>query len=535
MSQDIYQQRYLSEKKVREELELLLEAKTLELETLKNNLNNTIKTKTKEALSSSNLAKTQFLANMSHEIRTPLTAIIGFAQILRHEKPSPSEQDKYLDIITTNGRHLTNLVAEILDLAQIDSQNLTLKNKRFNLVQLLTELQAVHFVAAQSKSLSLDFDVAQGIPEWIVSDPDRLKQVLHNLLSNAIKFTDHGGITFQVCANWQSYTLTFVVTDTGTGISAEQQEHIFDSFKQADSSVTRKNGGTGLGLSIAKSIVKLMGGQLNVESVPNQGSQFTATIKSNKMEGRAHLLPLFPNPMSASEFIQAPALSGEVLLVEDVPVNQQLISHHIKQTGANVVLAENGLQGIEMAMSKEFCVVLMDIQMPVLDGKEALKGLLQLGYSRPIYALTANVMQEDKDEYKQLGFNGVLHKPLELNHLFEVLSQHLPPSNEVAEHPAELALNKTINDIIKPKFLSSLQDHNPQLKLFNEQQEYARIADILHIIKGNAGTFGYDILTETADLALTLIRSNNAQDASIPVQSVITQIDTILQNETIRG
>ncbi|WP_158972415.1 ATP-binding protein [Paraglaciecola sp. L3A3] len=550
MGQNIDEKTYLIEKTARESAEKILAEKSLELnlknielESLKNNFENLVELKTKEAVKASELAnqanqaKSQFLANMSHEIRTPLTAIIGYAEILRRENPEQVLMDKYLDTIINNGCHLTDLLGEILDLSKIETQNLRLEKKRFNLVNLITELKDIHSVTAQSKSLTLSFDIDEGIPEWIVTDPTRLKQVLHNLLSNAIKFTAKGKVSFKASTNWKDNTLVFIVTDTGEGISLEQQQHIFDSFKQADASITRKYGGTGLGLSIAKSIVGLMGGQLSVESEVNKGSQFTASIKSEGIAGKTTVLPASHSQMSTSEPLFVPQLQGNVLLVEDIFINQQLITHHLELAGATVTIAENGMQAIEKAMAEEFCLVLMDIQMPVLDGKEALKGLLQLGYSKPVYSLTANMMHDDIEEYKRLGFTGTLAKPLEVAKLYEVLSKYLKSvaKKEMPEDMLTVDSSNTINDIIKPKFLLALAGQYEQLNDFYEQNEYAKIGNILHIIKGSAGSFGYNRLTEVANQVLVLIRTDKISEASKQMKNVMIQIEKILFSEKKRG
>jgi signal transduction histidine kinase/CheY-like chemotaxis protein len=545
MSDNVFEKRYFREKQARQTAEQLLEEKSREiyernkeLESLKIHLEDLVELRTKEAVKATekanqaNLAKSQFLANMSHEIRTPLTAIIGYAELLLRDKPDPEKTDSHLGTIIDNGRHLTDLLSEILDLSKIETHNLIIEHYRFNLPHLIVQLKELHQVHANFKNLSLTFEIIGGIPQWIVSDPTRIKQVLHNLLSNAIKFTCSGEISFRVKTEWEDNRIIFTVKDSGEGISLEHQESIFDSFKQADASITRKYGGTGLGLSIAKDITELMGGKLTVSSALNIGSEFTASIVAHQLEGSCSDLTLANSPENNTNQAHIPNLSGAILLVEDTYTNQQLIRSQLEVTGAQVTLAENGLQAIEMALSAEFDLILMDIQMPILDGKEALKGLLQLGYNKPVYALTANVMRSDTAEYMQLGFEGTLTKPLNLSKLYKVLKTHLNHSSASKQMQSTLksSLNTKINEL-KPVFISTLVIQYQQMKLLIEINNFADLVKILHVIKGSAGNFGYDSLTDLANIALTSIRSKQFDDVAVLIDNVMVLIEQILKSE----
>ena len=262
-----------------------------------------------------------------------------------------------------------------------------------------------------------------------MADPTRLKQVIHNLLSNAIKFTKTGSISLHVKFTSSISTLQIVVIDSGEGIASDKQALIFEYFRQADSSITRNFGGTGLGLFIIQSLVELMGGAVELQSTLGKGSKFSVTIVCQKYEGECQ--SILNRDIIVAKPLLIPVLVGNILLVGDTEVNQQLITLNLEQTGANVDLAPNGLEGLQKALSVQYDLVLMDIQMPVMDGKEAMKSLLQLGVSSPAYALTANIMPSDIQEYAAIGFTGTLSKPIVLDKLYAVLRQHLSVRNDI--------------------------------------------------------------------------------------------------------
>ncbi|WP_412971279.1 ATP-binding protein [Glaciecola sp. MF2-115] len=542
MTDNIFEKKYLREKQARRSAERYLEEKSLELyqrnlelEFLKENLEEQVEARTKEARAATetanlaNQAKSQFLANMSHEIRTPLTAIIGFAELVLRENLT-EETKKHLTTIINNGRHLTELLGEILDIGKIEAQNLVLEERRFDLSLLLAEQRNLHLESANSKSLELNIDVSSGMPQWIVGDPTRIRQILQNLLSNAIKFTSEGKVDFSIKTHWQTSEIEFKVTDTGMGISDEQQKRIFDNFKQADDSINRKFGGTGLGLGIAKNLCKLMGGQLSVVSQLDQGSTFTVRITCSEMKGILHQLPN-KTALQQAYIKPIPKLHGRILLAEDTQVNQELITYHVEMTGAELVLAENGQQAIQKAISEEFDLVLLDIQMPVLDGKEVIKALKQIGYRKPIYALTANVMQSDVTEYRALGFEETLAKPLDLAKFFEVLQKHLPEAgNQNLESEAERAYEERLKEL-KPMFIASLVQHLNEINNAISNNDMLKVGNILHVVKGIGGSFGNDRLSDLANEVMVKIRLNQYETAKPMLEELLINIENIIKQE----
>jgi signal transduction histidine kinase/CheY-like chemotaxis protein len=517
MNEEIFKKRYQRELQARRAAEVILEQKSLELfqrnqelEDFKENLEKQIIERTREAekakteASAANQAKSEFLANMSHAIRTPLTAIIGFAEVLLQHRLSREESAQYLTTIINGGRHLTTLLSEILDISKIENQKLELEAIRFNLPNLLHDIEQIYLFNCKKEQLDFALVMNSVIPEWIVADPTRLKQVIHNLLSNAIKFTKTGSISLHVKFIVSTNTLQIEVIDTGEGIASDKQALIFEYFRQADSSITRNFGGTGLGLFITKSMVELMGGVVELESTLGKGSRFCVTIVCQKYDGVCD--SIFNRDIIAPKPLVTPSLVGNILLVEDTEVNQQLITFNLMQTGAQVDLAVNGLEGLQKALVVQYDLVLMDIQMPVMDGKEAMKSMLQLGVNTPVYALTANVMPSDIKEYAAIGFTGALSKPLELENLYSVLSQHLSVCDNKNKNESQGTELFIPDPKLRSLFYTELAMQHTEITENIYNLDYDKLIKAVHIIKGSAGSFGYDDLTYLAADSLQLLR-----------------------------
>ena len=393
-----------------------------------------------EKAQEANRAKTSFLANMSHEIRTPLGAMIGFAELIK-EAPSLQKdtvQLQSVDTIIRNGRQLLRIVDEILDISKVESERLSIENIRFSLVQLVNEVITLLSFQAKEKGLNFNFKSAENLPEFVVSDPTRMRQILINVIGNAIKFTEKGSVDISLSAqpssdSPQKTKLIFSVTDSGVGISPNQAKILFQAFTQGDSSMTRKFGGTGLGLFISRKLAQALGGNLVLEkSELGHGSNFVISVEV----ATADAIEVIEKPKSVATPPIATSRTHElrVLLVEDAPDNRALVGRFINLMGFQCDFAEDGFQGVEKALKGSYDVVLMDIQMPGMDGFEALQKLRANHYHGPVVALTAHAMKGDRERCLESGFDDYLMKPIHRNQLQEVLS-HYAQEKRPSLHP----------------------------------------------------------------------------------------------------
>ena len=444
------------------ELESRVAERTVELKVANQQLEAAIDQTRQLALDAeqANKAKGEFLANMSHEIRTPMTAILGFTNMLFEEgdlAKAPPERIKAIETIRRNGQYLLDLINDILDLSKIEAGKLEVERVRCSPTTLLENVKSLMAVRAEAKQLSLEVEYTGRMPETIQTDPTRLRQVLINLIANAIKFTDRGGVRVAVCLEdpaSREPKVQFRVIDTGIGMTAEQIAGLFRPFAQGDASTTRKFGGTGLGLAISKRLAELLGGEISVESQAGAGSEFCLTIRTGPLDGASMIEQPAEYAAVATEKPETDAATGSndrldcrILLAEDGPDNQRLIAYVLRKAGAEVTVVENGKLAVDVALAAihgrresdppgPFDVILMDMQMPVMDGYEAAGLLRQRGYTGSIIALTAHAMVGDREKCIVAGCDDYVSKPVSPRGLVRMISAVVTEREERVSAPA---------------------------------------------------------------------------------------------------
>jgi PAS domain S-box-containing protein len=475
-----------------------------------------------------NRAKSEFLANMSHEIRTPMTAILGYTDLLLDEMRPEARASEWLSIVRRNGNHLLGIINDILDLSKIEAGKMTVERIDCSPCGLVADVASLMRARAMEKKLAFACEFVGRIPETIATDPTRLRQILMNLVSNAIKFTQHGGVhvvtrMLRTASDGETAILAFDVIDSGVGLTAEQQERLFEAFTQADTSHTRRFGGTGLGLAISRRLAQMLGGDITVQSLSGQGSTFTVTVDVGTLAGvrminrpREAMVPtLAEGTPLADTGAPLATLRGRILLAEDGPDNQQMISLILRKAGATVTVAENGQVAVAEAMralraGEPFDLIFMDMQMPELDGYRATRELRGRDYRLPIVALTAHAMASDRTRCLEAGCDEYATKPVDRRKLLALAARflggrpgsaagdddavasltHPPLYSELTDDPDLLvAVTSFIN--VLPKRLNAIHEALAQSDL----EGVARLA---HQLKGSAGTFGFMPVTHAA-------------------------------------
>jgi len=375
-------------------------------------------------------SKSEFLANMSHEIRTPMTAILGFSEMLSDDSASEREKEKAVGTIQRNGEHLLMIINDILDISKIEAGKIELEQTTFSTKQLLEDTVGLMKHKAEGKGLELISQIDSDAPDHLLGDPTRIRQILVNLIGNSIKFTHRGSVTVHLAAkpvpdDESQFQVRFSVTDTGIGISSENIKSIFKPFSQADTSTTRKFGGTGLGLSISQRLSQMMGGDLSATSQLGVGTTFVAEFVLRQAESVQQQQETNIEKTKASELVSS-AQQARILVVDDSPDNRKLLGFLLKKNGYPCDYAVDGREAVESVLDawkqdKPYAIVLMDMQMPILDGYSATTELREAGYQFPILALTAHAMSHDREKCINAGCDDFLTKPIDRKALTESL------------------------------------------------------------------------------------------------------------------
>ncbi|MCI0505299.1 MAG: ATP-binding protein [Gammaproteobacteria bacterium] len=469
----------------------------------------------KVAESASN-AKSAFLANMSHEIRTPLTAILGFSEMLKEDDIAKTEIHQYVESIIRAGNHLQQIINDILDMSKIEAGQLVIENNDVDLFEVLKDCGYLMRPYAEEKQLKFRIKHKFPLPSVIITDAKRLKQVLLNLCSNAIKFTSDGNVEIAVDYNKEKQLVQFDVTDTGVGMTQKELERLFKPFSQVDTSTTRQYGGSGLGLCICRELVTSLGGEIACQSRKGIGSRFFFTINPGPIKEDQWVYRFQENDADRRQSqvtLKPGSLSGKVLLAEDTLDNQKLISMYIKRAGATPVVVENGKQALDRALSEEFDLILMDMQMPVMGGLDATAKLRATGYKHPIVALTANALKEDRERSHRAGVDDYLTKPVDLNRFNEVLNRYLKPAQVQSSESGSRKHDQTIPDFtddpefqaLVRRFENELPENIHHIKIAADKQDWINLRSQVHKLKGLGASFGYPELSDISAQIQTAI------------------------------
>ncbi|EWH07350.1 histidine kinase [Pseudoalteromonas lipolytica SCSIO 04301] len=460
-------------------LEQKVQLRTLELEELADELRD------------ANEAKSRFLANISHEIRTPMTSIIGYADGIMLGDIKPHERNHGIGVILQNSRHVLGLINDILDMSKIEANKLEIDLIETDLFATIANIESLIGKQIRDKGLKFSVDYQFPLPDYIVTDPSRLRQILLNLTTNALKFTQVGRITLTVSC--ENNTLAISVKDTGIGMTDSEQKSLFSAFYQADSSISRQYGGTGLGLNISKSLALKLDGDISVKSYVGSGSEFTLTIAVYTTDNTRWL-----NDMSEVRLVEtspfskldAPEnLKGRVLLAEDHPDNRRLFARILERMGLTVTTVENGKDAVQQTLENTFDLILLDIQMPIMDGQEALKMMHATGISVPIIALTANTMKHEVERYMNQGFTDLIAKPIDRNAFSHKIASYLD-----CDELADIKLPEHEFQLLKDDYIKGLKNQYADMRKQYKKMDIEGLSRNVHMLKGAANMFECETL-----------------------------------------
>lgn len=525
--------RYL-ERRLTKELEQRVRQRTEALEILTNELQD------------ANMIKSQFLANMSHEIRTPLTAVLGQADAIIHGDYDDASIIKEVSVIHSNSLHLLQLINDILDLSKIEANKFELDNSQQDLHEVVNNLNDMFVEQAQRKCLS--FTITHQLPHPFIIDIDglRLKQILINLCSNAIKFTSEGWVSLDIAII--NKTLLFTITDTGIGMSEEQMSKVFNIFTQGDNSISRRFSGSGLGLFLSEQLAKVMLGSITVTSQLNQGSTFVLKLPFGEIYPALTDVQL--NECEPVQTTNETQYVGKILLADDHDDNRRLIARLLTRLGLEVIEASNGVEAVELCILHQPSLILLDIQMPKMDGIEALAKLKELGCNHPIYALTANAMSHEIAQYLALGFAGHLKKPIEREVFVSTVAQYYPEvqgsavkdslrSNTLEENRVLISdtesanISIDISDLIE-SFINSLPQVKKDILNCLSQRDTANLSAATHKIAGAAQMFGFTELSQSAAELEQAIKKQYKNDIDDLTHCLLDEI-TFVQHKYNNG
>ena len=482
----------------------------------------------KEEAEQANRFKSEFLANMSHEIRTPMNAILGFSEVLkRGSDRNSADSIRYLNTISSSGKHLLNLINDILDLSKVEAGRIEVEKTNTAVHQVIHEVVQILQVKADEKNITLEFKPDGALPEFIDTDAGKVRQIVTNLIGNAIKFTTTGGVQVvtRLDETGNEPTLSIDIIDTGIGMTAQQAVDVFNPFTQADSSITRRFGGTGLGLTISKRFAEALGGDIVVTSQPDVGSQFTATIDTGPI---AHVKRLSVEDILSNHWQETtPQVKrwkfpdSTVLVVDDGDENRELLDVVLADVGINVVTAINGQDALDKLAANNIDVVLMDVQMPVMDGYTAVGRMRQTSLTLPVIAMTADAMLGAEQKCLDAGYSEYMTKPVEIDKLINRLAELLEGeqlSDDEAAHMVQAPQPNVVEDVPnnEDKIVSSLSTSNPKFQKIVEKfvvrldeqlvaiddawtrRDYTELKRLGHWLKGSAGSVGFSQFVEPA-------------------------------------